>query len=302
LLEVPYIIVVSKEGGEMAHSEHKLVPLSEAADACGRPYQYIFGMWRAARTNKASYGRQARTDTVIKPGGKMQKVICVHCVTDYYGKAVEDVSDDADVVAIDTRFVGFRGWEISNDGTRLVSSRHFIWDPNGAEAICPRHRKAPCPDSGGRRQAQCFCGIYAASEHWSQHIFGRVRGAVGLWGRFVEAEAGFRAQFGKPLALLCNGNQLADSIHRLCTIYRIAAVHNYDGLEEVKRNADREDPQDWSSDALAAAKAAERAHPGRAACRVAAARARDLDELKNLARGGLISPTITLADMIDKRY
>jgi hypothetical protein len=114
-------------------------------------------------------------------------------------------------------YAGFRHWHVVGD--RLFSvGRHPL-----ADVLCPsgsgpagriewpvRQLAArPCAD-GPAPTFDCTCGIYATHElhdpgsAWrsgpqsARHVVG----AVALWGRVVEHEWGYRAQYARPMALL----------------------------------------------------------------------------------------------------
>jgi len=93
--------------------------------------------------------------------------------------------------------IGCRVWRL--DETGLKSINGFPWQPG-------RHMSAKCaqPAEHESPQRDCKCGVYAAksfdhlrrmryteSERW-------LRGEVSLWGRMVEHEDGWRAQFAYP--------------------------------------------------------------------------------------------------------
>ncbi len=118
--------------------------------------------------------------------------------------------------------VGFRHW-----GTRrgLLFSGIFVagrFVPNPALAmVAPRAAPSPWPTDGDR-EARCFalrghtapyrdcrCGYaawYALPEDPPLPALEAVWGVVVAWGRIVECERGFRAQFVRPVALLDKPN------------------------------------------------------------------------------------------------
>ena len=67
--------------------------------------------------------------------------------------------------------------------------------------------RASCPT--GEHEAprgECTCGIYAhkswaSASHHARGVAGAVVGEVQLWGRVIEHERGYRAQFARPCAL-----------------------------------------------------------------------------------------------------
>lgn len=93
--------------------------------------------------------------------------------------------------------VGWRSWAVNNG--RLTSlTFEFGW-PVGKEldAICTdRHR---CPSQ------RCQCGIYALKSlailRKSSYFGYDCYGQVALWGKIIEGEDGYRAEFAYPKAI-----------------------------------------------------------------------------------------------------
>ncbi len=111
--------------------------------------------------------------------------------------------------------VGWRAWEVvESDGVLQLSSLRYagIWEPGTEVAATCRRSLAYLP--WGRMPihtapaSDCVCGIYGAVkvEHarpflWvagSEAAAYRVVGRVSLWGRVVQAQFGWRAEFGYP--------------------------------------------------------------------------------------------------------
>lgn len=113
-------------------------------------------------------------------------------------------------------FVGWRVWTLKPDIDRypelqLNSFNNSIWQPNEEfEAKCGMqeqdtiltHRQHAIPGF------QCSCGVYACTDPREvEHLFNRrdnniaCIGTVNLWGRVVECEKGFRAQYAYPREL-----------------------------------------------------------------------------------------------------
>lgn len=104
--------------------------------------------------------------------------------------------------------MAWRAWSLTGrrDGTDLllrpVAGRARPWKPlEAAEAVCKHSRmhQAPNPD--------CSCGLHGTHE---VEILRRTRtpavlGRAALWGRVIEHELGYRAQFAYPqlLGLVC---------------------------------------------------------------------------------------------------
>jgi hypothetical protein len=102
----------------------------------------------------------------------------------------------------------WRTWTLqgSQDGSRVrlapIAGDGRPWPPRRpAEASCTRHR------SHVRPELDCTCGIYAVErpDELRRTRDPAVLGTVGLWGRIVEHEHGFRAALAYPqrLRLLC---------------------------------------------------------------------------------------------------
>lgn len=114
--------------------------------------------------------------------------------------------------------VGFRRWGCRRGGlySGIFVAGRFVPNP-ALGMVAPRVRQAPWPTDGDR-VAKCFairghhapyrdcnCGwsaYYALAAEPELPAPECVWGAVVAWGTIVECEAGFRAQFARPLALL----------------------------------------------------------------------------------------------------
>ena len=103
-------------------------------------------------------------------------------------------------------------------------------DQRPLEAIClrrdfPLRHSSPQPD--------CTCGAWALkgqerAETMLAHMSGQpgyashhVVGRVSLWGRIIESEHGWRAQYAYPYELVCRDHALAS---RLRSAYRVDVV------------------------------------------------------------------------------
>lgn len=116
---------------------------------------------------------------------------------------------------------GWRVWSVSERGSGVLRLRSLFWDlvwypGTPVTATCfhrtLRHyllRRRPSHDAP---EAQCNCGIHAASEPsallpYLEHTqtrridVWRVFGHVALWGEVVECESGWRAQRAYPTHL-----------------------------------------------------------------------------------------------------
>ena len=122
----------------------------------------------------------------------------------------------ADLVA--EPLVGFRHWGARRGGlySGIFVAGRFVHNP-ALGMIAPRVRPVPWPTSEDRA-AKCFalrghdaphrdcnCGFaayYALPEEPALPAPEAVWGAICAWGRVVEHETGFRAQYARPIALL----------------------------------------------------------------------------------------------------
>jgi len=112
------------------------------------------------------------------------------------------------VVATTEPIVAWRAWALTGhrDGTELllrpVAGRSRPWRPmEPAEAACKHARLHGAPN------VDCSCGLHGTHD---VEILRRTRcpavlGRVAFWGRVIEHELGYRAQFGYPqrLTLVC---------------------------------------------------------------------------------------------------
>ena len=101
--------------------------------------------------------------------------------------------------------IGWRVWCVleTQDGLRLASVIHDqVWEVDGKTvAHCEAGHSAP--------DETCTCGIHAAREpapvltylrgRDEPRTVARVLGRVALWGRVVEHEEGWRAEFAQPV-------------------------------------------------------------------------------------------------------
>ena len=137
--------------------------------------------------------------------------------------------------------VGFRHWGAKRGGlySGIFVAGKFV--PNPALAmIAPRTRQMPWP-IGHDRFAKCFalrghdapyrdcnCGwaaYYTLPEDPELPAIECVWGAVVAWGRIVEHETGFRAEYARPLALL-DCKHPADMRERGLRLQNAAAAYN----------------------------------------------------------------------------
>lgn len=122
---------------------------------------------------------------------------------------------------------GWRRWSVEMFGEILLSNNGTKWEPcKRLMAECKRQERAaymrayansnplmpPMPEEDTCKGVRCGCGIYAYKHRITAetqenapsettHIFGE----VWLWGRIVEHEGGYRAQFAYPKAFVRTG-------------------------------------------------------------------------------------------------
>jgi hypothetical protein len=97
-------------------------------------------------------------------------------------------------------FIAYRTWYVDNQG--LTSLNHVAWTPGEPlTAECPRE-KSGCPHPPEIPFLQCSCGVYAAKNFKHLVSIGYhecgIHGEVYLWGRIVDHQLGYRAQFAYP--------------------------------------------------------------------------------------------------------
>ena len=143
--------------------------------------------------------------------------------------------------------IGFRAWSAGDDGTLYSLCGYPIYQMG-----------KPCPAGIGLGKARtqwpalepldagqcnsgpapvrgCICGIYAHRKIWLspaqwhivRHFGGEdclgvryIVGAVHLWGRIIEHETGYRAQYARPLALM-DWNKISGLLPSVARLYDI---------------------------------------------------------------------------------
>ncbi len=132
--------------------------------------------------------------------------------------------------------VGWRAWVVTESagGLRLGSVLYDeLWTPGTtALATCRRREDFfaeplpphPTPSSG------CGCGFHAARDPVDalSYLRGRdepttvcrILGEVGLWGRLVETEAGWRAAAAYPVRLYVDDEEIAEAL----TVYGVPVI------------------------------------------------------------------------------
>jgi hypothetical protein len=123
--------------------------------------------------------------------------------------------------------VGTRIWNITwfryRDGRtepRLTSySAGHIWSPRQRQvAFCTRGHahESPWPD--------CECGLWAMRKHGPLPVSGSVIGEVYLWGRVIEFEDGYRAQYAYPKSLRIQAAHVHNDEKVVTELYRLYGV------------------------------------------------------------------------------
>jgi hypothetical protein len=127
--------------------------------------------------------------------------------------------------------VGWRIWRVTDDGLRAT-----VWDADWPartrfEASCRRGGGAywqgehePADERHRPPEPGCECGIYAFKHREDAELLAREKvagdvialGRVSLWGRVIETELGYRAEYAHPydLILLGGSDELARRIRR----------------------------------------------------------------------------------------
>jgi len=115
---------------------------------------------------------------------------------------IASVPGDSAVRAPGDAVVGWRYWQVAGGRLRSVTQRGTEWKPGqvlSARCMGAGHR---APDAG------CDCGVYGARDLESLRQHGLCLapeavavGRVALWGRVLDDTAGWRGQFGRPVAV-----------------------------------------------------------------------------------------------------
>ena len=121
---------------------------------------------------------------------------------------VTSLAADLEVARTVEPVVAWRTWTLTGrrDGSRVrlrpVAGRARAWQPlRPAEAVCKLARLHAAPN------VDCTCGLHGVHD---PDLLRRTKnpavlGRVALWGRVIEHESGYRAEFGYPqrLRLVC---------------------------------------------------------------------------------------------------
>jgi hypothetical protein len=128
--------------------------------------------------------------------------------------------------AVDEPIVGFRRWGVRRAGlySGIFVAGRFVPTP-ARTMVAPRVKPMPWPTEGERVAVakcwalrgheapfpSCNCGLsayYELDEEPDLPSPDAVWGAIVAWGRVVECETGFRAQYARPIGLLDAYNPL----------------------------------------------------------------------------------------------
>lgn len=120
---------------------------------------------------------------------------------------------------------GWRGWTLSKCGRLEALGRNTVWPTKRAlEAECSKPAMSPFTTPHFPPGWNCTCGIWAFKDLdrlvaaiGSSYGSVRVIGTVSLWGRVIETENGYRAQYAYPAELWL----LDDSLEELGRIYDV---------------------------------------------------------------------------------
>lgn len=136
--------------------------------------------------------------------------------------------------------IGYRVWNVYNSGLITGQAHGDPWPPYEAMVgRCANMNGAGHIDQDEWKAApvmDCTCGIYAFKDRTNAQYRsafdvhpgnafngffsgkgyheGQVWGSVSLWGRIIEHEIGYRAQFAYPLDLVCNVKHLVALVSR----------------------------------------------------------------------------------------
>lgn len=134
--------------------------------------------------------------------------------------------------------VGYRGWNTNLNGWLVSATADVAWEPRKANparcSVGPESYQHWHPETGQTMPAPmsgCTCGYYAYKQDVPNEYHVTVRGSVKLWGRIIEHETGYRAEFAYPFELRCNNPRLAARLKYLygvpCAVEAITASSGY---------------------------------------------------------------------------
>lgn len=120
---------------------------------------------------------------------------------------------------------GWRGWALSSTGRLEALGKDTVWPAKRAlEAECTKKPHLPYTEPHFAPGWKCTCGVWAFKDLdrlvaavGSSYGTIRVLGTVSLWGRVIETENGYRAQYAYPSELWL----LDDSLEDLGRVYEV---------------------------------------------------------------------------------
>jgi hypothetical protein len=132
---------------------------------------------------------------------------------------------------------GYRSWIF--DGEGLKSFNESQWTPGSAfEAVCAQTRlhgfKHQAP------KADCTCGVYAARNEEELFRIGFdfcILGQVWLWGRVIEHEGGWRAQYAYPKSFIVTPDVIPWRAQDAQTFFQRLTMFNADIFLQVERKS-----------------------------------------------------------------
>lgn len=124
---------------------------------------------------------------------------------------------EEEVICATGGIIGWRSWRVPCFGSELLSFNGAVWPVRAPlRAICTN---GPTNCTGAR----CSCGLYA----WKKREFltvnaneySSIEGEVWLWGKVIDCEKGYRAEFAYPKSFINS----ADA-RRIATIYGVETL------------------------------------------------------------------------------
>jgi len=121
--------------------------------------------------------------------------------------------------------VGYKTWSVlhTERGPRLMSGikGFVVWEP----AVPVLAHCFPLRDTHRAPEWSCSCGVYATKHPQNRRAFARVGGQVKLWGRVIEHEHGYRAEFAAPISFLWAGARV--DLDALSAIYGVPILSGW---------------------------------------------------------------------------
>lgn len=151
--------------------------------------------------------------------------------------------------AVETRpHVGYRVWSLGNGIPVLMSQRQSnVWKPGEQVAECASRKSVVIPPPGVLERdhksphEKCKCGIYCLKTVWGAieerqpdyYEKGIVLGSIVVWGNYIPATGGMRAEHAQIAALYCPKNTpLSERVQEVGATYDVPIVHSFKELEE----------------------------------------------------------------------